>query len=93
MGFELVLRRDAGSKTNDLPSPYSGGTGRHAFRYGRSLRPWTNEEIVGETLAPFRGKIVIAAKFGWKPAIEGEARWIRLGSRAEHIERREMQNG
>ena len=49
--------------------------------------PWTNEEIVGEALAPFRGKIVIATKFGWKPAIEGEARWSRLDSRPEHIER------
>ena len=49
--------------------------------------PWTNEEIVGEALAPFRGKIVIATKFGWKPAIEGEARWSRLDSRPEHIQR------
>jgi aryl-alcohol dehydrogenase-like predicted oxidoreductase len=30
--------------------------------------PFTNEEIVGEALAPFRGKVVIATKFGFKPA-------------------------
>src|SRR3974390_3232145 len=47
--------------------------------------PWTNEELVGEALAPFRGRVVIATKFGWKPAIEGEARWSRLDSRPEHI--------
>lgn len=27
--------------------------------------PWTNEELVGEALAPFRGKIAIATKFGF----------------------------
>jgi aryl-alcohol dehydrogenase-like predicted oxidoreductase len=47
--------------------------------------PYTNEELLGEALAPFRGQIVIATKFGWKPAFEGEARWSRLDSRPEHI--------
>ena len=28
--------------------------------------PFTNEELVGEALQPFRGKLVIATKFGWK---------------------------
>ena len=27
--------------------------------------PYTNEELVGEALAPFRGKVVIATKFGF----------------------------
>jgi aryl-alcohol dehydrogenase-like predicted oxidoreductase len=27
--------------------------------------PFTNEELVGEALAPFRGKVVIATKFGF----------------------------
>src|SRR6516225_11568008 len=30
--------------------------------------PLTNEELVGEALAPFRGEVVIATKFGWAPA-------------------------
>lgn len=47
--------------------------------------PLTNEELVGEALAPFRGQVVIATKFGWKPGSEGEARWSRLDSRPEHI--------
>ena len=29
--------------------------------------PLLNEELVGEALAPFRGKVVIATKFGWAP--------------------------
>ena len=28
--------------------------------------PLLNEELVGEALAPFRGKVVIATKFGWE---------------------------
>src|SRR3989454_3165276 len=47
--------------------------------------PLANEELVGEALAPFRGQVVIATKFGWAPARDGEARWSRLNSRPEHI--------
>jgi aryl-alcohol dehydrogenase-like predicted oxidoreductase len=47
--------------------------------------PFTNEELVGEALAPFRGKVVIATKFGFRPAFEGESHWSRLDSRPEHI--------
>jgi aryl-alcohol dehydrogenase-like predicted oxidoreductase len=27
--------------------------------------PWTNEDVVGEALEPFKGKVIIATKFGW----------------------------
>jgi aryl-alcohol dehydrogenase-like predicted oxidoreductase len=47
--------------------------------------PYTNEELVGEALAPFRGKVIIATKFGWAPASPGETRWSALNSRPEHI--------
>jgi aryl-alcohol dehydrogenase-like predicted oxidoreductase len=47
--------------------------------------PFTNEELVGEALAPFRGQVVIATKFGFKPASDDEARWSELDSRPEHI--------
>jgi aryl-alcohol dehydrogenase-like predicted oxidoreductase len=47
--------------------------------------PFTNEELVGEALAPFRGQVAIATKFGFKPASEGNARWTLLDSRPEHI--------
>jgi aryl-alcohol dehydrogenase-like predicted oxidoreductase len=47
--------------------------------------PLANEELVGEALAPFRERVVIATKFGWAPARDGEARWSTLNSRPEHI--------
>jgi len=47
--------------------------------------PFTNEELVGEALGPFRGQVVIATKFGFKPASDGEGRWSELDSRPEHI--------
>ena len=48
-----------------------------------------NEELLGEALAPFRGQVVIATKFGWAPASEREvnARWSALNSRPEHIKK------
>ena len=49
--------------------------------------PHANEALVGEALAPFRGQVVIATKFGWVPGAEGETRWSRLNSRPEHITR------
>jgi len=49
--------------------------------------PLTNEELLGEALAAFRGRVVIATKFGWAPAHEGEARWSRLDSRPAHIKK------
>src|SRR5207248_10765599 len=47
--------------------------------------PFTNKELVGEALAPFRGQVVIATKFGFKPAFNGESRWSELDSRPEHF--------
>src|SRR3974390_2205085 len=49
--------------------------------------PLINEELVGEALAPLRKQVVIATKFGWKPASDGEARWSLLDSRPQHIKR------
>src|SRR6266852_5491666 len=47
--------------------------------------PFTNEELVGEALAPFKGKVVIATKFGFKLDPNGGPKWIGLDSRPEHI--------
>jgi len=47
--------------------------------------PLTNEELVGEALAPFHGQVVIATKFGWAPASGDRERWSALNSRPEHI--------
>lgn len=47
--------------------------------------PLTNEELVGEALAPFRGKVVIATKFGFELDPKGGPQWIGLNSRPQHI--------
>jgi aryl-alcohol dehydrogenase-like predicted oxidoreductase len=46
--------------------------------------PFTNEELVGEALAPFRDQVVIATKFGWR--IDPETgKPIGMDSRPQHI--------
>jgi aryl-alcohol dehydrogenase-like predicted oxidoreductase len=45
--------------------------------------PYTNEDLVGEALAPFRGRVAIATKFGFK--IDAEGRQAGVDSRPEHI--------
>ena len=47
--------------------------------------PFTNEELVGEALAPFRDQVVNATKFGWAPNPEEGGKWTALNSRPEHI--------
>ena len=47
--------------------------------------PFTNEELVGEALAPFRDQVVIATKFGWDIDLETGERRGGLNSRPEHI--------
>jgi aryl-alcohol dehydrogenase-like predicted oxidoreductase len=47
--------------------------------------PFTNEELVGEALAPIRDQAVIATKFGFKPDPNGGPRWSGLDSSPEHI--------
>ncbi len=47
--------------------------------------PFLNEELVGEALAPFRDKVVIATKFGWEANPNDGGKWTALNSRPEHI--------
>jgi aryl-alcohol dehydrogenase-like predicted oxidoreductase len=47
--------------------------------------PYTNEELVGEALAPYRGKVVIATKFGFNLNLDGSPGWQGLNSRPERI--------
>jgi len=47
--------------------------------------PFTNEELVGEALSPFRGQVVIATKFGFKLDPDGGPKSVGLDSRPEHI--------
>jgi aryl-alcohol dehydrogenase-like predicted oxidoreductase len=47
--------------------------------------PYTNEELVGEALFPFRGQVVIATKFGYRLKPDGSPGWVGLDSHPEHI--------
>jgi aryl-alcohol dehydrogenase-like predicted oxidoreductase len=47
--------------------------------------PFTNEELVGEALAPVRDRVVIATKFGFVPAPGSGTGWSGLDSRPAHI--------
>jgi aryl-alcohol dehydrogenase-like predicted oxidoreductase len=53
------------------------------FDTAEGYGPFTNEELVGEALAPMRERVVIATKFGFKFGPKGEQ--IGLDSRPEHI--------
>ncbi len=63
---------------------------RAAYEHGVTLYdtaeaygPFTNEEMVGEAVAPFREQVVIATKFGW--GIRPDGSRYGLDSRPEHI--------
>ena len=43
--------------------------------------PFTNEELVGEALAPLRDQVVIATKFGFNLDPTGKEKWLGLNSR------------
>jgi aryl-alcohol dehydrogenase-like predicted oxidoreductase len=47
--------------------------------------PFTNEELVGEALAPFRDQVMIATKFGFAPDPNESSKWTALNSRPDHI--------
>jgi aryl-alcohol dehydrogenase-like predicted oxidoreductase len=47
--------------------------------------PLVNEAMVGEALVPFRGKVVIATKFGWEANPADGGKWNALNSRPEHV--------
>jgi aryl-alcohol dehydrogenase-like predicted oxidoreductase len=47
--------------------------------------PFTNEELVGEALAPFRGQVVIATKFGFKLKPNAEPGYLGLDSTPKRI--------
>jgi aryl-alcohol dehydrogenase-like predicted oxidoreductase len=49
--------------------------------------PFTNEDLVGEALEPFKGQVVIATKFGWKHGQKGPHPSMRPDSRPEQVKR------
>src|ERR1700747_1509690 len=55
------------------------------FDTAEAYGPLVNEELVGEALAPFRGQVVIATKFGLKANPANGGNWNALDSRPQHI--------
>jgi aryl-alcohol dehydrogenase-like predicted oxidoreductase len=53
------------------------------FDTAEAYGPYTNEELVGEALAPVRDQVVIATKFGFRFGPNGEQ--AGMDSRPEHI--------
>jgi aryl-alcohol dehydrogenase-like predicted oxidoreductase len=51
--------------------------------------PFTNEDLVGEALAPFRGQVAIATKFGFN--LDADGKQVGLNSRPDYI--RQMTEG
>jgi aryl-alcohol dehydrogenase-like predicted oxidoreductase len=47
--------------------------------------PYTNEELLGDALEPYKGKVVIATKFAYELKPDGSPGWVRLNSQPEHI--------
>jgi len=47
--------------------------------------PFDNEDLLGAALAPFKGEVVIATKFGWEANPADDGKWNALNSRPEHI--------
>jgi aryl-alcohol dehydrogenase-like predicted oxidoreductase len=55
------------------------------FDTAEAYGPFSNEALVGEALAPFKGQVVIATKFGFDIDLETGQRRGGLNSRPEHI--------
>jgi aryl-alcohol dehydrogenase-like predicted oxidoreductase len=81
-GYEFRLRPGHRPAARYFAHSRGSRARRDFFRYGRDLRSITNEELVGEALAPFRKDVVIATKFGFH--IEN-GKQAGLDSRPEHI--------
>src|SRR5271154_2844061 len=84
MSFSYGPPKDKKEMTAVLHAAVERGT--TFFDTAEVYGPYLNEELVGEALAPFRGKVVIATKFGFdlsgsdnRPGVAG------LNSRPEHI--------
>jgi aryl-alcohol dehydrogenase-like predicted oxidoreductase len=57
------------------------------FDTAEAYGPFTNEELVGQALAPVRDRVVVATKFGWNIDPETGERRPGLNSRPEHVKR------
>ena len=87
MSFSYVPPKDKREMTDLLHAAVDRGI--TFFDTAEVYGPFMNEELVGEALAPFRGKVVIATKFGFDLSPGFDPRGMKgapgLNSRPEHI--------
>lgn len=83
MSFGFGPPRDVKEMTKVLRAAVEKGV--TFFDTAEVYGPYINEELVGEALEPFKGKVAIATKFGFYKRPEDEGRWGGLNSRPEHI--------
>jgi aryl-alcohol dehydrogenase-like predicted oxidoreductase len=83
MSFSYGPPKDKKEMTTLLHSAVEKGV--TFFDTAEVYGPLINEELVGEALAPYRGQVVIATKFGWEANPGDAGRWSALNSRPEHI--------
>jgi aryl-alcohol dehydrogenase-like predicted oxidoreductase len=83
LSFGLGPATERGEAIKVIRAAVEGGV--TFFDTAEVYGPLVNEELVGEALAPFRGKVVIATKFGFKANPADGDKWNALDSRPEHI--------
>ncbi len=83
MSFSYGPPKDKKEMTSLLRSAVERGV--TFFDTAEVYGPFINEELLGEALVPFRGKVAIATKFGFKLDPDGGPKWVGLDSRPEHI--------
>src|ERR1700692_45989 len=76
MSFSYGPPKDKGEMTSLLRTAVERGV--TFFDTAEVYGPFVNEELVGEALAPFRGKVVIATKFGWEANPADGGKWNTL---------------
>jgi len=81
LSFGLGPAADKGEATKVLLAAVDRGV--TFFDTAEAYGPFTNEELVGEALAPFRHQVVLATKFGFKLDEKGQI--VGVDSRPEHI--------
>jgi aryl-alcohol dehydrogenase-like predicted oxidoreductase len=85
MSFGYGPARDTQEMTTVIRAAVEGGV--TFFDTAEVYGPFVNEELVGAALAPFRGEVVIATKFGFKLHPDGAPGNLGLDSRPDHIKK------
>lgn len=83
MSFSYGERQDRGAMVQVLRAAVEAGV--TFFDTAEVYGPFVNEELVGEALEPFKGRVTIATKFGFKLDPTGQKTWTGLDSSPARI--------